>query len=155
MPNPPTPTLKSPQTILGFDFGMKHIGVAIGQSVTETASPLTTLLAQDGIPNWADIKQLIEHWQPQHLVVGIPLNMDGSEQPITFCARRFVNRLVAKFRIPVHAVDERLTSWEAKNRAFSEYRTRKLKTSTDTFHAIAAMILIEQWFTDQKNNNGI
>jgi putative Holliday junction resolvase len=140
----------SHKIILGFDFGMKYIGVAVGQSVTQTASPVTTLLAKDGIPKWEEIQLLIQKWQPHDLVVGIPLNMDGTEQPITFCARRFANRLKVKMQLPVHAVDERLTSWEAKNRAFSEAKHRNLKISDNNLHALAAMILIEQWMTEQK-----
>lgn len=143
-----------PKSVLGFDFGMKYIGVAIGQSVTKTASPLTTLMAKDGIPDWLEIQSLIERWHPNDLVVGIPLNMDGTEQPITFCARRFANRLHTKFRLPVHMIDERLTSWEAKNRAELAAKNRQLKTDNNTLHALAAMILIEQWMT-QQNNKGV
>jgi len=135
-----------PRTVLGFDFGMKYIGVAIGQSVTKTASPMTTLMARNGVPVWADIQSLIEQWHPQDIVVGIPLNMDGTEQPITFSARRFGNQLLDKFKLPVHFVDERLTSWEAKNRAYSESKQRRLKDNH--IHALAAMILIEQWMNE-------
>lgn len=129
-----------PKAVLGFDFGMKYIGVAVGQSVTKTASPLTTLNAKDGIPHWPDIQALIEQWHPNDLVVGIPLNMDGTEQPITFCARRFAKRLENKFYLPVHTVDERLTSWEAK--------ARQVKGNKNTLHALAAMIILEQWINE-------
>lgn len=130
------------KTVLGFDFGMKHIGVAVGQSITKTASPLITLLAKDGIPNWEQINDLIKQWQPQDLIVGLPLNMDGSQQRLTFCTRRFIKRLQAKFKLPVHEVDERLSSWEAKQ------KTKKPKDPKT--HAYVAVLLIEQWFTEQK-----
>jgi putative Holliday junction resolvase len=143
-------TSSLPQIILGFDFGMKYIGVAVGQLITKTASPLPTLSAQDGIPDWTEIQSLIKQWHAQVLVVGIPLNMDGTEQPITFCARRFANRLHTKFCLPVYPVDERLTSWEAKNRSFAELKQRNLKTSKNNIHSLAAMILIEQWISEQR-----
>lgn len=135
----------TPKTILGFDFGMKHIGVAVGQSITHTASPLTTLTARDGIPNWIEIQALIDKWKPQALVVGIPLNMDGTEQLMTCCARRFMHRLQTKFKLPTHEVDERLSSWEAKNRHFSNIKYSKTKKNEKKIHAESAVILIEQW----------
>ena len=70
-------------TVLAFDYGLKSIGVAVGQSMTGTATMLKALKAQDGIPNWDLIEALIKEWQPQLLVVGLPLNMDGTEQPFT------------------------------------------------------------------------
>src|SRR6185437_5451854 len=107
----PNDTHKPDKIVLGFDFGMKYIGVAVGQSITYSASPLTTLLAKDGIPAWQEVEQLLEKWRPQDLIVGVPLNMDGTQQLLTFCARRFIKRLHARFKLPVYEVDERLTSW--------------------------------------------
>jgi len=124
---------------------MKHIGVAVGQSITRTASPLTTLSARDGIPNWSEIQALIEHWRPSDLVVGVPLQMDGTEQPVTFCARKFIKRLRTRFTIPTHEVDERLSTWEAKTRADQAPSKRKVKASGQAVHAYAAVVLIEQW----------
>jgi len=135
--------MSSPKTVLAFDFGMKHIGVAIGQSITKTATPVTTLTARDGIPKWNEIGELIEKWRPQALIVGVPLKMDDSEQLMTFCARRFINRLKVKFKLPVHEVDERLTSWEAQQR-ISKLKQRKIKSENE-IHAISAVVLIEQW----------
>ena len=101
------------RTFLGFDFGMKNIGVAVGQELTKTANPLTVIKAREGIPNWDQIKTLLDQWSPQLLVVGLPLNMDGSEQEMTAAARRFGNRLNGRFHIPVDWQDERLTTFEA------------------------------------------
>ncbi len=129
---------KPPKTILGFDFGLKHIGVAVGQSITHTSSPLTTLSAKDGIPNWPEIEALILKWTPNELIVGLPLNMDGSDQRLTFCTRRFIKRLHAKSKLPVHEVDERLSSWEAQQYASGKKKDNKI-------HAYAAAILVEQW----------
>ena len=83
----------SSRSIMGFDYGTKSIGVAIGQELTGTAQPLRAIKANDGIPNWDDIDKLLKEWQPDLLVVGLPLNMDGTEQEITVRARKFGNRL--------------------------------------------------------------
>jgi putative Holliday junction resolvase len=135
------------KTILGVDFGLRHIGIAIGQSITQTATPLTTLKARDGVPNWAEIETLIQKWQPTDLVVGIPLQLDGSTQPMTFCAKRFINKLRARFKLPTHEVDERLSTWEAKTRAPTKiiHHPSKAKAHQDNMHAIAAVVLVEQW----------
>lgn len=121
--------------VLGFDFGMKRIGVAVGQSVTQTANPLTILKALDGVPNWQHIQTLIDQWHPHALIVGIPFNMDGSEQDTTKAAKRFAHKLQGRFNLPVHEVDERLTSIEAK-------RITKPGVPLD---AIAAKLIVETW----------
>ena len=130
--------------ILGFDFGMKYIGVATGQTLTKTATPITSIRATDGIPNWQEIEALIQTWQPTVLIVGIPLNMDDTPQLLTHCATKFANRLKHKFKLPVHLVDERLSTWEAKNRLTTtskEFSTKELLQ----INAEAAAILVEQW----------
>lgn len=139
------PTMgKKAEIILGFDFGMKYIGVATGQSITQTATPVTTIRATDGIPDWAEIAKLIQTWQPTRLIVGSPLNMDGSTQLLTLCAHKFARRLENKFRLPVHLVDERLSTWEAKQRLSSS--TKNLSSSQLTqINAESAAIIVEQW----------
>ncbi|GAB4391870.1 MAG: Holliday junction resolvase RuvX [Gammaproteobacteria bacterium] len=133
--------------VLGFDFGMKRIGVAVGQEITATASPLNTLNAKDGIPNWNDISKLITEWNPGKLIVGLPLRMDGSEQSLTFAAKRFANRLHEKFKLPVELLDERLTSFEAEQRA-REFIKDPL--AAKKYHdSIAAQIILENWFAYQ------
>lgn len=138
--------------ILGFDFGMKYLGVAVGQSITKTATPLTSLNTRDGIPNWDEIQMLIDTWKPDNLVVGIPLNMDGTKQEITFAAEKFIKRLHARFKLPVFPVDERLSTWEAKQRTQNDKKDKN-KTDKKNFkkiNAMAAAILVEQWMNDQK-----
>ncbi len=136
------------KTVLGFDFGMKHIGVAVGQTITCSATPLKSLKAVDGIPQWPEIAQLIKTWGAGALVIGVPLNMDGSEQPITAAARKFGNRLGAHFKLPVHPVDERLTTAEAKQQLFDTGGYRALdKTSVDCF---AAKLILESWLRTPK-----
>ena len=102
------------KTVLAFDFGTYSIGCAIGQSITGTAQGLPAFKAQDGIPDWAQNEKVIQEWQPDILVVGLPLNMDGTEQSLTQRAKKFANRLNGRFNLPVELQDERLTTVEAK-----------------------------------------
>ena len=96
--------------VIAFDFGMKHIGTAVGQTVSRTASPLRTLNARNGKPRWSDIAALIDEWQPIALLVGLPLNMDDTENHVTLAAREFAEALRERFDQPVELVDERLTT---------------------------------------------
>ena len=131
-------------TALGFDFGMKHIGVAVGQTITQTANPLTTLKAKLGTPDWKQVAALVNEWHPQVLVVGIPLNMDGSEQALTHAARRFANQLKKQFNLPVEHADERLTTREAKQDLFDQGGYKALqKHKIDSY---SAKIILESWF---------
>ncbi len=134
--------------VLGFDFGMKHIGVAIGQSITRSATPLKSLQAQEGIPDWSAIQSLIDTWHPVALIVGLPLQMDGSEQLLSFAARRFMNRLKERFGLPVFEVDERLSSWAAKDEMGTRvaHTAKKRRAARDKVHSYAAAILVEQWY---------
>lgn len=133
--------------ILGFDFGMKYIGVACGQTITNTATPLTALRAVDGIPDWAAISALLDTWRPTLLIVGNPLNMDDSPQEITYCAKKFANRLQHKFKLPVEFVDERLSTWEAKHQLGHPQHTQPSKQLVE-INANAAALLIQQWLQD-------
>lgn len=130
-------------TALGFDFGMRYIGVAIGQTLTKTARTLTTLKAEKGIPKWDEIAQLIKEWQPQALVVGIPLNMDDTKQFTTDAALEFKKHLQEKFSLPVYEVDERLTTIEAKSHIFAEKGYKGLKKKD--IDAMSAKIILEGW----------
>jgi putative Holliday junction resolvase len=134
-----------PEILLGFDFGMKRIGVAVGQTVTKTARPLGVIRATLGVPQWDAIKKHIQDWRPDALVVGVPLNMDGSEQPLTQAARQFSDTLAARFHLPVFGIDERLTSVEAKDRIFNEGGYRALKNSQ--IDSIAAQLILQNWLT--------
>ncbi len=140
-------SLKGPQTILGFDFGTKSIGVAIGQMVTGTASPLDALKARDGIPNWDQLQHIFDQWQPDIAVVGLPLNMDGSNQQVTFQAKKFANRLNARYRVKVETVDERLTTADARSQLFEMGGFKKLdKGKVDS---VSACLIVESWMENQ------
>lgn len=131
-------------TLLAFDFGTKSIGVAVGQQLTGTARPLAALKAQDGTPDWGKIETLLKEWQPDRVVVGLPLNMDGSEQPLTARARKFANRLHGRFGVQVELHDERLSTVEARADLFSRGGFRALnKGSVDS---LSAVIILESWF---------
>ena len=128
---------------LGFDFGYKRIGVAVGQTLTKSASPLETILAQQGIPDWNDIAALIKQWRPVGLIVGLPTCIDGKEQYTTKAAKRFAESLQERFKLSVHLVDERLTTVEARTQLYSQGGYRKIQqTQVDS---IAACIILEQW----------
>jgi putative Holliday junction resolvase len=131
------------ETVIAFDFGMKSIGVAIGQSITGTASPLQAIKAQDGIPNWEILQVLISQWQPNALLVGLPLNMDGSEQAITASVRSFVGRLKHKYNLPVFLHDERLSTVDAKAKLFELGGFKKL--SKEKVDSVSACLIYESW----------
>jgi len=135
-------------TYLGFDFGMRRIGVAVGQTDTGTAQPLETLRVRDGVPQWEQITRIITEWQPAGLVVGIPLKMDGETQEVTHAAKRFANRLKAHYHLPVYHTDERLTSVEARSRIFEATGYKGLvKKPIDS---MAAMIILEAWMRENR-----
>ncbi|WP_067660891.1 Holliday junction resolvase RuvX [Ferrimonas marina] len=131
-------------TIMGFDFGTKSIGVAVGNSITGTAKPLVGIKAQDGIPNWDQVEKLIREWQPDKLVVGLPLNMDGTEQHVTRAARKFANRLFGRYGIETLTQDERLTTTDAKARLFEQGGYRAL--SKGAVDAQSAAVIVESYF---------
>lgn len=141
-----------PQSIVGFDYGTKRIGVAVGQTVSGTASPVCTVRSRDGRPDWAAIRAIIESFTPEALVVGIPIyfnegqvnegdqvNEGGdpieTEHPLTGPVMRFAAELGRLFGLPVHIVDERLSSYEARSRAPQEVE----------IDAVAAQVILETW----------
>lgn len=132
------------RTVLGFDFGKKYIGVAVGQEITGSATPLGSVKAKEGIPNWEHINQYIEEWQPHLIVVGLPFNMDGSEQQLTIDARKFGNRVHGRFGIAIEFVDERLTTADAKEQLFARGGFKNLKK--DNIDAESARLIIESFF---------
>ncbi|QYJ74272.1 MULTISPECIES: Holliday junction resolvase RuvX [Shewanella] len=134
-------------TVMGFDFGTKSIGIAVGQSITGSANPLTSVKAVDGIPNWEDIGKLINEWKPDLLVIGLPLNMDGTEQEMTQRARKFANRLNGRFGVKIATQDERLTTADAKARLF-EFGGFKALTKGQV-DAVSAVLIVESYFENQ------
>jgi len=131
-------------TLLAFDFGTRSIGVAVGQRITGTARPLTALKAQNGTPDWSLIEKLLKEWQPEKVIVGLPLNMDGTEQPLTARARNFANRIHGRFGVAMALHDERLSTVEARSGLFSRGGFRALdKGSVDS---TSAVVILESYF---------
>lgn len=128
---------------LGFDFGYKRIGVAVGQQLTRSASPLITLDAKQGIPDWHVVAKLINQWRPHALIIGLPTCIDGKEQYTTQAAREFAQQLHMRFEKPVHLVDERLSTKEARAHLFANGGFKKIKQAE--VDCIAACIILEQW----------
>jgi len=126
------------ETLICFDFGEKRIGVAVGQTITATATPLETVHVRHNEPDWNRITELIHQWQPSALVVGQPLSMDGTRQLLTDLAERFARQLEHRYRLPVHLADERLSTYEAKNR---------LK-DINNLDPVAAQVILESWLLE-------
>jgi len=140
------------RTIIGFDFGKKYIGVAVGQEITGSASPLGSIKANDGIPNWDSLGAYLKEWQPDFIVVGLPLNMDGSEQQLTLDAKKFGKRINGRYGIAIEYQDERLTTADAKERLFAEGGFRSLKKSHHAkinIDSESAKLIIESYFEQQ------
>ncbi|HET9189081.1 MAG: Holliday junction resolvase RuvX [Deltaproteobacteria bacterium] len=144
---PATPDAVS--TALGFDYGARRIGVAVGNALTGTARALEVIANGAQGPDWPRVDALMREWQPQILLVGLPLTMEGEEQKNSAAARAFAARLDEKYKLPTQLVDERLSSREAARR-FAQRRAggqarRKHAAALD---AVAAEIIIEQWLCD-------
>lgn len=131
--------------ILAFDFGKRRIGVAVGQRLTGTATPLN-IVAHGDKPDWEAISRLVEEWKPGLFVVGLPLSLDGEETPTSKLARDFGRQLTNRFGVESHFQDERLTSVDAE-RQFAEMRAAGSARRKDSarLDAVAAQIILENW----------
>jgi putative Holliday junction resolvase len=131
------------EVLLGFDYGTHKIGVAVGQPLTGTASPLETLGLVKQKPDWERIARLLKEWNPQALIVGHPFEMTGREADNAAGAKRFARQLHGRFHLPVHMADERLTSREAWARLGTQ--AGKDPTTVDSY---AAKLILETWFNE-------
>jgi len=122
-------------SLLGFDFGTRRIGVAVGEIETASAHPLETIDAEDNASRFSRIAALIAEWQPMGFVVGLPVHLDGTEHEMTARCRRFANQLNGRFNLPVVLVDERLTSAEASSRLFDAGGSSRNKAAVDALAA--------------------
>ena len=142
------------RTLLGFDFGTKRIGIAIAQEITGTANPLTTITAVKHKPDWDSISKIIKEWQPDLLIVGLPLHMDGTEQAMTQAARRFSNQLNGRYQIPIALMDERLSSNEAESILSEQSSSRSLLRGSlfpdkAQIDMISAQLILQSWMSSQ------
>lgn len=141
---------KSGDTYLGFDFGTKKIGVAVGQTTTATASPLQTLRAVNQKPNWQGIAELIRVWQPAGLVVGISRQADGEDNPVTPLMLKFCRQLEGRFGLPVYRQDETLSTFEAKQLLFDDVSVRAAKL-WEVQDQLAAQLILQTWLNDRSH----
>lgn len=131
------------QQVLSFDFGTKRIGAAIGQTISGTASELKPIKANDGIPDWSEIETLIKTWQPDLILVGLPLNMDGTQSLMSKRATKFGKRIHGMFGKQIEMIDERLSSEEVKQQC----RQRGIKDfGQHSVDGMVAKILFEDWY---------
>ncbi len=141
---------KLKKRVLGFDYGLKRIGTAAGNSVTGTCQGLMTVSVRDGQPDWPAVTRLIEEWKPGQLVVGLPLSMNGDETEMSRSAREFGAVLAAKSGLGVCFVDERLTSVTADHllqesgRPGKKHR-RRHQAARDN---LAAELILQTYFDD-------
>lgn len=151
----------SVQTLLGFDFGEKRIGVAVGNTLTGAAEPLLTLVEQSVDARFARIETLLKEWQPTRLVVGRPLHPDGQPHRITALAEKFARRLEGRFGLPVVLVDERFSSVAAQERLASQpdwgrpaggHRRGARKQRPDGDDAAAAAVILEQYLSEHHDD---
>jgi putative Holliday junction resolvase len=134
-----------PAIVLAFDFGTRRIGVAVGNTVTRTAQPLTTIDAPDDDGRLAAIAKLVTQWQPAMLVVGVPVHADGAAHTMTRRALRFSRELGDRFGLPVHGADERHTTQLAQSALAAAAAGRKGRAVRDE---IAAQLILQGWFDD-------
>ena len=145
MPDTPDAGPRPPETIIAFDFGLRRIGMAVGQSVTQSASPLGTVTCSDGAPDFGSIDAIVAEWHPARLVVGMPMHADGSPSEMQASVRAFID-LLARYGLPIDTIDERYTSVEAeavlKNARAAGSRGRIRKEDVD---AAAAVLIAERY----------
>lgn len=134
---------------LGFDFGERRIGAAVGDAVTRRARPLPTL-RNGRTPDWATLDKLVQDWRPTACVVGLPIDLHGNEQSVSVAARSFASQLRERAGVPVHLVDERLSSRAADDElrsARSDGRLKRRVKSGDR-DGVAARLILEQFLNE-------
>ena len=142
----PLLTVGPDDTYLGFDFGIKKIGVAVGQATTGTASPLRTLRGVKQQPDWQGIKNLIREWRPKGLIVGISRQADGTDNPVTPRMLKFCRQLEGRFGLPVFRQDETLSTFEAKQLLFDEMQVTATKL-WEVQDQLAAQLILQSWLS--------
>lgn len=146
MPDTSLPAGSATGTFLGFDYGSKRIGVAVGQRITGTASPLETVRVASHKPEWDAITRLIGTWRPEGLVVGIAYQQDGSGNPVTPAMLRFSRQLHGRYGLPVHTVDETLTTFDARQLLYDDLNVRR-KTYLQAKDELAAQLILQTWLS--------
>ena len=132
---------------MAFDFGLRQIGVAVGNCLLDTTQPLAVLNAREGVPDWRSVAAVIQEWQPDLLVVGDPLNMDGSPSALGERAQKFGRRLHGRFGLPVEFTDERLSSYEAKQQSREQGHRGDFKAQP--IDSQAAELILQTWLAER------
>jgi len=137
-------------TLLGIDFGFKRIGIATGQTITRSTSALTTLPNEKHNTNWDGINKVIHEWKPDVIVIGLPINKDGTDHAVTKAVRKVARALEETHTIPVHFQDERLSSNEAENVLKHQRATgaRKKKVQKTDIDQLAAALILQRWLDE-------
>jgi len=134
------PEALPPGSYLGFDFGLKYIGVAVGQTISGTANPLCVINIKSGI-DWSKISALVNEWSPKGLIVGLPLTADGKKTPLLKAIEKFTRELDMRYQLPIHHIDERLSSFAARD-LLNESTPGKMGRLDNA----AAAIILQTWF---------
>jgi putative Holliday junction resolvase len=145
------PESSRPKVVLAFDFGLRRIGVACGDTVSRNAAGLKTVPAGPAGPRWEIIDSMMRDWQPGMAVVGLPYNVDDSESDMTGAARNFAAELTRRYSLEVVMVDERYSSLEAEARlqAARESGLRRRRVAKSDVDAAAACVILERWFSEK------
>lgn len=142
--------MSAPLTVLGLDYGTKKLGVAVGQNLTNTATGIEVIPVRNREPDWSRLDALVQRWKPGAFVVGMPYNMDGTENAMTAAAQHFALSVSARYDKHCYSVDERLTTREARDIARQNAeRGGKRPNDRAQVDALVAQLLLESWFADQ------
>ena len=134
---------KESGVVMAFDYGLRNIGIAIGQNITKSASTFYAIKAKEGVPEWIKLDSIIEEWKPSLFIVGDPFNMDGTKSEFQKKIAKFSTELKRRYEIELYMMDERLTTKEAKERI--QDKPDGIKDSANK-HSISAQIILEDWF---------
>ena len=135
--------IKESGVVMAFDYGLRNIGIAIGQRITKSASTFYAIKAKEGVPDWLKLDSIINEWEPSLFIVGDPFNMDGTKSEFQKKIAKFSTELKKRYEIDLHMIDERLTTKEAKERI--KDKANGIKDSANK-HSISAQIILEDWF---------
>jgi len=143
---PAPPAIRADGTVLGFDVGMRRIGVAVGNALTGGARAVAVVDMRETGPDWAKIERLQREWRADGCIVGDPMTLDGGDQPIRKAAQAFARELRVRLRVPVAMVDERNSSQEAARRFAAERAEgRRRRGDAELLDAVAAAVIVERW----------
>jgi putative Holliday junction resolvase len=139
----------SNMTVLGFDYGKARIGVAVANTLAGIATPQSTVMARDGVPDWDAITRCLQEWKPARLVVGMPRKLDGTDSAMQEPIERFIRQLQGRYNLPVDVVSEQLSSREAEQRLkLARQAGRKRKVRKEEIDQVAAAIILESWMQE-------